>query len=285
MKDHTVAERHGLARLERVAAVAGTREVLHTKGVGGEEAVGPHMPEGWIAEARRVIEHGDAEGLAVDGALIIDPIGTLGPGGAVLIARAVDDAAAEFGIDLHRFGDADTKAPFLGIAERDRAIARLERDGEIDPGLLGLAAEDQAALVFEDPLAVAREPVVPRNDQPLGASRNLNELAVLDGVFVPEAQAVHAAVVEPERAVVGMILPLALVAIVHGIGAGHRLAGRAQDRPDGRRAADIGDVAGERLAVDGDRDAVVALLNGDFGRRERGEDQEGGQRGQPGEAT
>ena len=99
-------------------------ELVLTERVGREEAIVPHMPADGITEAARMIENGDADRLAIQRAVVIDPFGRLAPAGFLAgLAAAVDDLAALFRVHAHRIGHAEAERSFLRIAELDRPFA------------------------------------------------------------------------------------------------------------------------------------------------------------------
>lgn len=122
VEDEAVVELEGLVGFDGVSAVRffGVKG-LGTEGIGGEQAVGAGVPVGGEAEAGGVIEHGDAEVLAVNGAMEIAPASAFGPGVAVLMAFAVDHFAAEFGVNGHAGGNADAEAGVFAVIGDDGA--------------------------------------------------------------------------------------------------------------------------------------------------------------------
>src|SRR5262245_49760057 len=100
VENHAIAERERVALLHRVGALllAG-REIVQAPGIGRKQAVRPHVPVRRIAEAGWVIEDGDAERLAFDGTVVIDPSRRLAPRFVVFQALAGDDLAARLAID------------------------------------------------------------------------------------------------------------------------------------------------------------------------------------------
>ena len=65
-----------------------------------------------------MVEDGDADRFAIDGAIIITPIRAFAPGFAVADAGAVDDMAlADFALEAHGLGQAHGHGAFLGVAE------------------------------------------------------------------------------------------------------------------------------------------------------------------------
>ena len=95
-------------------------ELVQTERVGGKQTVGPHVPAGGETKTAGMIEDGDADRLAVDRAVVVDPRGRLAPRGRVHLPPAVDDLPPSIGIDADALGHADAKRALLGVAEGDR---------------------------------------------------------------------------------------------------------------------------------------------------------------------
>ncbi len=89
VKQHAVAQRQGFSGLDRVRSVFACSEGFESKWIGGEQPVGPHVPMSRITEAAGVVHDGDAECLAFDRSVEIDPRGAFPPGGFVDFAFAV----------------------------------------------------------------------------------------------------------------------------------------------------------------------------------------------------
>src|SRR5262245_6555034 len=81
MYDDTVAETHGLPRLQRNAAIAllVVVVIVLAENIHREQAVIAGVPVGRVLRIRRVIEDRDAELLAIELARVIDPWGWFSP--------------------------------------------------------------------------------------------------------------------------------------------------------------------------------------------------------------
>src|SRR3954464_670676 len=86
VQQYAVPQAHRFAAGERVLSTLGAgREVMQPEGIGREQAVGSHVPVRREAEAGGMIQDGEAQLFAFNGAMIIDPRGWLAPGGAVAL--------------------------------------------------------------------------------------------------------------------------------------------------------------------------------------------------------
>ena len=105
---------------------------MPAEGIGGEEAVGPHVPRGRVAKTAGVIEHGDADRLLVDGADVVDPRRGLAPGFVVGHAFGIGDAAA--GLRLTSIDDATRmpNIPSLVSPKVTRAVRRSNGEFKVD---------------------------------------------------------------------------------------------------------------------------------------------------------
>ena len=93
VQPYPVAQRDRLAGRQRVVAILlAAREVVQPEWIGGEQTVSADVPVRGKPEAVRVIQDGNAHGLAVHGAVVIDPGGRFTPSVFVLVAFAADDA-------------------------------------------------------------------------------------------------------------------------------------------------------------------------------------------------
>jgi hypothetical protein len=217
---------------------ASGREILFAKGIRGEQAVGPHMPARRVAEAIGHVEDDDARRLAVDCAVVVDPLGGAPPRGFVLLTVAVANHSSFFGIDVDLTGDAQSERAFFGVTKDKFALAGSDDDGEVDPAAVLVDAELDRSLILADFFAVV-EPVVHGNDfgDAVGGLA-FPKLAMLDLIVIllvrlhPEVETVDRSVIEPERAVVGMIVLLARQLLAERVLPRHRLAAGANDRPD-----------------------------------------------------
>jgi len=60
-------------KLKAAGTLGGLREIVKPKRIGGKEAVVAGVPAGRMAEILRMVETGNADGLAIEGAGEIDP--------------------------------------------------------------------------------------------------------------------------------------------------------------------------------------------------------------------
>ena len=97
-----------------------------------------------------MVEYGHADGMAGQGAVVIDPGGAFAPGIIVAQAFAVDDfALGDIALETQGRGQADRHGTFLGVAECEWSLGGVDRDVEIqDAGAV--------ALVYGRPADVAR---------------------------------------------------------------------------------------------------------------------------------
>ena len=119
MEVNPVAEGYALAlgNGEIAGSFGLTFEVVDAEGIGGEEAVVSDVPPGGMAGIGGVIEDGDADSLAVDGAAVIAPGGAFAPGGVVAEAVAVEDVAlGYFTFEAHGGGESEGHTPFFSVA-------------------------------------------------------------------------------------------------------------------------------------------------------------------------
>ena len=223
-----------------------------------------------------MVHDGDAGGLAIQRAVVIDPFGRLAP--AVLLAdsaAAVDDLAAFLGIDANRIGHAEAERDFLRIAELHVAFAGSKGDRVVDPACVSLNAEKDPSFVLAYFLALRAEPIVGGVNLGHWAAGDLGEFAMDDAAgfdrcvllvqrrLVRKVDAVDAAVGEPERAMVRVVFGNVRFALDRP-GPRHRLAGRTNDRPQNGFCARLRQILGKRVPVDF-HDHAVGGLGGDFG--------------------
>ncbi len=194
---------------------------------------------GRVVRVARVIEdrhpHGAARVARVarvaEVAGVVHPRRALAPVlGLVDAAVGVADHAAAGALD--RLGNAHgAQTALLGVAERDRAVRRVERDGEIQQARAGgRVPEGQGAQLLQQRRAGGRvvlAPTHPLHDAPerRAAVHRLEAAVRLEAVALrlgPEVHAVHQAVRHPERAVVHVVGVLARHAVLQRPGTRHR---------------------------------------------------------------
>ena len=90
MKDDSVAEDDAFALLQREAAVLALPEAADAKGVGGKQAISPHVPRRGMTEALRMIQDRDANGFTIHRPVVIHPRGALAPRCLISDAVGVD---------------------------------------------------------------------------------------------------------------------------------------------------------------------------------------------------
>jgi hypothetical protein len=123
---------------------------------------------------------------------------------------------------LERARDAHADERFLAVLEHDRLVERRQRRDAIDRPRVGPAAEREGRHLLQQLRIAGRHPGHFHGERSLvGAALRLDDPAVIDRahlrrVFgldrirvVPEVEAVHVAMVEPQADVVRMIHPLA----------------------------------------------------------------------------
>ena len=266
---------------------------MHAEGIRGEEPVFTDVPPRRSLRVLGMIEDGDADGLAIDGAGVIAPLGAFAPGFLVAVAATGDAAAhgdaafADLGFLLagflrenaaHGFIHAHRHGTFLGVAEHDVFVAGLEGDFEVEQALVARPGEDaEGALIGHGDGAIGRDPFVCRaDDAGVRAALHFEKLVVNDlpGLrgLRPEVHAVHRAVRIPERAVMRMILLLA-GHFLHRPVARHGCAARAEQGIEVNVGRAFETVVGEVFAVDLDAKFVRLLgdldaVSGDSGERQ-----------------
>ena len=78
-------------------------EVMDPEGVGGEKTVIAYVPPSGVAGVAGVIENCDAHSSALDGAEVIDPLGSLAPRRVASDAFAIHDLSCrDFTFETHR---------------------------------------------------------------------------------------------------------------------------------------------------------------------------------------
>jgi hypothetical protein len=282
VQEHAVVERHRLSLLEREAAVlCGVAvEVVVAEGIRREETVVADVPVGRVPKARRAIENRDADVLPGHFAGVVDPFRGLAPSffHAVLARGVHDHAAAAF---FHAFGEADAEAPLFRVTEDDVSVGRREHDVEIDEALAALEREEcECPEIVEDFFAFRSDPLVARLDlAENGAALGCHDFRLADAArlraFGPEVDAGHAAVGEPERPVVGVVLILALDFRMHGELARHADSTGSDDGEEIRpRRVALRHEAREELSLDVDVEvfAVGFDLDAPVARRPRGDE-------------
>ena len=255
---------------------------MHAEGIRSEETVFADVPPGRSLRVRGMVEDGDADGLAIDGAGVITPFSALAPGFLVAGAAAGDagahgDAAfADLGFLLarflrhhaaHGFVHPDSHRTFLGVAEHDLFVPRLERDFEVEEALVVRTGKDaEGAFIGHGDAAIGRDPFVRRaDDTGVRAAFYFEEFVVNDlpglRALGPEVHAVHRAVRVPERAVMRVILLFA-GDFLHRPVARHRCAAGAEQGIEVNVGRALETVFGEELAID--LDAELVGLFGDL---------------------
>lgn len=257
----------------------------------GEQSVVADMPRRRMHGIERIIEDRDAHGLALDRAGVIAPLGALAPGLLVADAGAQDDPALARLLlavgQAHRLGHADGHRTLLRVAEHDIPLSGLDCDFKIEQPLrVRTHINAEGAFISADHVAVRRDPFVGRADHArLRAAGHFQKVFVQNlpglGCLGPEINPVDRTVREPERAVMLMIMLLALGGGLHRPVARHRQAAGAEQRIKVNVVRAFEDVFGEKLAVDLDADAVVGLRHlhrvlGGAGGGDGGEDEHDG---------
>lgn len=134
-EEDAVAEDEGFACVQSVGSAGGLGgfKVAASEGVGGEEAVVAGVPPSGVGVVSGVVEDGDPDGLAFDGAGVGDPAGAFAPSLGVGVAFGVDDLAFGLGAGELEFGaDADAEGAFFGVAEDESGLGGGDGGGEVD---------------------------------------------------------------------------------------------------------------------------------------------------------
>ena len=163
------------------------------------------MPPGRMARIGRVIEHGDPDGFAVNGAIVITPVSAFAPGTVVAVSDAVYDVAvSDFPLEAHGLGEANRHGALFGIAKGYGLVRRSEGDFKIETALAGrCGGEDlEHSLVGADQGAIGRNPIVLfSNDARMFPGRDRGKTLMHDPAeafcFGPEIVSVDRAVSEP----------------------------------------------------------------------------------------
>ena len=229
-----------------------------------------------------MVEHRDAISFAVDGAGVVDPPGPLSPRRAVDEPLGIDEPAAgplrAVGIlRLECRADTEREAPLLRVSEGHwpRVGNELERDLDRPRSLIG--GEDHRPMLGEHRLPVGIDPSARRHED-----RRLTALAAVDrdmlhvrnrpvgagamGPRRPEVVAVDAAVREPERFVVGMILWLPRHPLLDRPRSRQGNAPRGAKRIEDRLVVPGEAVGRELLPLDRHRHPVVVPAKHHLGR-------------------
>ena len=179
-----MAQKRGFTLLEFIGAVWGLFvERLGAEGIGGEEAVGADMPRRGEAEAGGVVQHGHADVLATDDAVVVAPFGAFAPGRDVGEAFAIDDVTAAFFVlfdfNRHLRGDADAESGVFFVFKFGGAFGGQQDLLHLDAAGAFACAEDHGALFFEVFFSIRIE-VVDDGDEHGGIGLGLKglELAV-----------------------------------------------------------------------------------------------------------
>jgi hypothetical protein len=177
------------------------------------------------------------------------------------VTRGITDVAL-IGFEPHGFGQPQRHGAFLGVAQGQFAVRRVESDFKIQQPLgIGPGVNTQGAFIRANHRAVGGHPPIARAqhpDRPPGfhlGKTVVNNAAEIP-VFGPKIMAVHVAVGEPQRPVmfVVMILP---GHIAHGPVPRHAHPARAQHRITKRPGNIVEDILREKLAVDLNAHPVV----------------------------
>src|ERR1700722_13343024 len=103
-----------------------------------------------MPKAAWMVEHCNADGLALKRPVVIDPIGMLSPSRGVGLAGTIDDLATLLRINAHRIGHPQAERTFLRVTEGDRSFARLYCNVEIDPTGIVSQTKREMPYVFAD---------------------------------------------------------------------------------------------------------------------------------------
>src|SRR5579859_3850058 len=254
------------------------------------------MPVGWITGVLRMIEDGDRNRMIAGRACKRAPATARPPGGRAFYAFAgeidpgcwirsswsggdlrratvgIHEGAALLLRRLKPAGNAHAQQPFL-IVFKYGAVESLDRDNLIDYSRVTAVQKNiargllQKRLVFssdprrlDDKFAAIRA-ALGRDDFAVNDGAHLRAIFGLDGVgVVPEIEAIHVAVVEPQSGMMRMVdafVGTRLEWVATGDGDAFIVDERIEHRLLQRRWPDI---RGKRLAVNGDIDAAMRLV-------------------------
>ena len=171
-------------------------------------------------------------------------------------------AFVEFvGRQPHRFVKPHRHHAFLGIAENQITVRRVNRDLIIEEPFRRAIIDANRAVVSANHFAVRRYVFVLRPDHAfVAAGFDFGELLVHGPAglwfLAPEIDAVHLAVLEPERAMM-LVIVFLVVSVFHRPVARHRQAVRSDDRVKERPGDILEMIFAKQLAVDLDAQPVV----------------------------
>ena len=216
------------------------------EGVRRMQSIRPHMPPRDAIGRPRIGEDRDADPLAVDGPVVVDPLGLLAPGRVVDRATAVDDPAPCFASTRIVLPTRTANIPFFGVANRQRPVGRPEPNAEVDPPRIGRGAKFKEPLIMSDSFAAGVQPIVARpNHCGLVVAVESHKLAMGDGTdfvgahdawlrFVPEVAAIDSFVPEPDGTMMDVVDFFTRTASADGVRSRHLRSGRSVQRPQDR---------------------------------------------------
>ena len=228
----------------------------------------------------------DADRFALDRARVIDPLGGQAPGVSFGLAFAVHDSAAlswrrrasmsaTRTANVPSFVSPNVTSPSVALIVIVKSIQRLS-SGRV-PKTSVRSSSQMRLSPFIQSLRVTIVAVSPLafdfDELAMGDVRPAVALVVVD-VRLPEIDAVHLVVREPQRLMMRMVVCPILLRRPERIRPRHRLAGRPNHRPHRGRVARLREILGKQLAVDFDDDAALAPLGRDFSTYATADNQE-----------